>query len=144
MQYRPGNLGAVIVTAAWHDRSHGVAGLARVVASSFHRRHHDGGSCHCWVLRALLLAVALSLVDAVRRSATPARRRTRVGRTIGPIRRRTAPPKAKIVPECWFYRLDDRLFFANAHYVKGRIHEAIAGAPAPVRWLVFDAEALTT
>lgn len=40
------------------------------------------------------------------------------------------------------YRLDDRLFFANAHYVKGRIREAVAGAPAPVYWLVFDAEAL--
>jgi SulP family sulfate permease len=41
------------------------------------------------------------------------------------------------------YRLDDRLFFANASYVRGRIREAIAGAPAPVRWLVFDAEALS-
>jgi SulP family sulfate permease len=27
--------------------------------------------------------------------------------------------------------------------VRGRIREAINGAPAPVRWLVFDAEALT-
>jgi len=41
------------------------------------------------------------------------------------------------------YRLDDRLFFANASYIKGRIGEAIAGAPTPVRWLVLDAEALT-
>jgi MFS superfamily sulfate permease-like transporter len=40
------------------------------------------------------------------------------------------------------YRLDDRLFFANADYVKGRIREGIAGAQSPVRWLVFDAEAL--
>jgi sulfate permease, SulP family len=36
-----------------------------------------------------------------------------------------------------------RLFFANASYVKGRIREAIHGAPAPLQWLVFDAEALT-
>jgi sulfate permease, SulP family len=41
------------------------------------------------------------------------------------------------------YRLDDRLFFANAGYVKGRIREALHGAPTPVRWLVFDAEALS-
>ena len=41
------------------------------------------------------------------------------------------------------YRLDDRLFFANAGYVKGRIREAVHGAPTPVRWLVFDAEALS-
>jgi SulP family sulfate permease len=41
------------------------------------------------------------------------------------------------------YRLDDRLFFANADYVIGRIQEAIRGAPQPVRWVVFDAEAMT-
>jgi sulfate permease, SulP family len=40
------------------------------------------------------------------------------------------------------YRLDDRLFFANAGYVTGRIREAIHGSPTPVRWLVFNAEAL--
>ena len=41
------------------------------------------------------------------------------------------------------YRLDDRLFFANARYVKGRIREAIHGAADTVEWLVFDAEAVT-
>jgi MFS superfamily sulfate permease-like transporter len=41
------------------------------------------------------------------------------------------------------YRLDDRLFFANASYVKGRVREAIHGAPTPVEWFVFDAEGLT-
>ncbi|HEV2870443.1 MAG TPA: hypothetical protein VG409_03390, partial [Actinomycetota bacterium] len=35
------------------------------------------------------------------------------------------------------YRLDDQLFFANASYVKGRVREALHGAPAPVRWFVF-------
>jgi SulP family sulfate permease len=47
------------------------------------------------------------------------------------------------VPGVLVYRLDDGLFFANASYVRGRIHEALHGAPDPVRWLVFDAEALT-
>jgi SulP family sulfate permease len=41
------------------------------------------------------------------------------------------------------YRLDDRLFFANARYFKGRVHEAIRAASPPVSWLVFDAEAVT-
>ena len=41
------------------------------------------------------------------------------------------------------YRLDDRLFFANARYVKGRIREALHGSTSDVRWLVFDAEAVT-
>jgi MFS superfamily sulfate permease-like transporter len=41
------------------------------------------------------------------------------------------------------YRLDDRLFFANAGYVKGRVLEAVRGAPTATRSLVFDAEAVT-
>jgi sulfate permease, SulP family len=41
------------------------------------------------------------------------------------------------------YRLDDRLFFANAGYVKGRVREAVRGAPTATRWLVLDAEGLT-
>jgi sulfate permease, SulP family len=41
------------------------------------------------------------------------------------------------------YRLDDRLFFANARYFKARVREAVRAAPAEVSWLVFDAEAVT-
>ena len=41
------------------------------------------------------------------------------------------------------YRLDDRLFFANATYVQSRIREAIAGAPQSPHWFVFDAEGLS-
>jgi SulP family sulfate permease len=40
------------------------------------------------------------------------------------------------------YRLDDRLFFANASYFKGRIRESVAAAPPPVHALVFDAESM--
>jgi MFS superfamily sulfate permease-like transporter len=50
---------------------------------------------------------------------------------------------AKVTPGVVVYRLDDRLFFANARYVIGRVHEAVRGAAAPVSWLVFDAEAMT-
>ena len=48
-----------------------------------------------------------------------------------------------MTPGVVVYRLDDRLFFANARYFKGRVREAIRAAPAPVAWLVFDAEAVT-
>ena len=41
------------------------------------------------------------------------------------------------------YRLDDRLFFANADYVKGRVGEAIRAAPTETSWLIFDAQAVT-
>ena len=94
------------------------------------------------VLQALLLAVALSVVDAVRRSADPH------DAVLGYVERMDryadvrVHPSARIVPGVLVYRLDDRLFFANTNYVEGRIREAVAGAPAPVHWLVFDAEAL--
>jgi MFS superfamily sulfate permease-like transporter len=94
------------------------------------------------VLPALLLAVALSVADAIRRSAKPH------DAVLGRVERldRYADvrlhPSAKLVPGVLVYRLDDRLFFANANYVESRIREAIAGSPTPVHWLVFDAEGL--
>jgi MFS superfamily sulfate permease-like transporter len=51
--------------------------------------------------------------------------------------------RAQQTPGVVVYRLDDRLFFANARYVKGRVREAIRGAAWEVNWLVFDAEAVT-
>ena len=52
-------------------------------------------------------------------------------------------PSARITPGVVVYRLDDRLFFANANYVHGRVQEAIGAAPTETRWLVFDAESVT-
>jgi SulP family sulfate permease len=53
-------------------------------------------------------------------------------------------PGAEIQPGMVVYRLDDRLFFANAGYVRARIHEAIDGAPTPTHDVVFDAEGVST
>jgi MFS superfamily sulfate permease-like transporter len=50
---------------------------------------------------------------------------------------------ARIAPGVVIYRLDDRLFFANARYVKGRVLEAVRGAPDPAHWLIFDAGSVT-
>jgi sulfate permease, SulP family len=52
-------------------------------------------------------------------------------------------PHARHAERAVDYRLDDRLFFANARYFKARVREAIRAAPGPVSWLVFDAEAVT-
>jgi sulfate permease, SulP family len=95
------------------------------------------------VLEALVVAVGLSMIDTVRRSARP------YDAVLGWIEDEerygnvALHPSARITPGVVVYRLDDRLFFANAGYVRGRINEAIAGSPTPVRWFVFDAEALT-
>ncbi len=146
MQYLPkATLGAVIVTAsiglidlgAWR-------GLARVskveVAIAAITLI---GVVTVGVLQALVLAVALAVIDAIRRSAKPH------DAVLGRVERldRYADvrfhPSATVVPGVLVYRLDDRLFFANVNYVESRLREAIAGAPTPVHWLVFDAEGLS-
>jgi len=146
MQYLPkATLGAVIVAAAigliepasWR----GLARTSRVEVAI--AAVTMAGVVAVGVLKALLVAVALSIVDVVRRSATPH------DAVLGWVDRQgryadvRLHPRAQVTPGVLVYRLDDRLFFANASYVKGRIREAIRGAPGPVRLMVFDAEALT-
>ena len=95
------------------------------------------------VLEALLVAVALSIVDVARRSATPHDAVLGWVERLGRYADVRLHPRPRLTLGVLVYRLDDRLFFANAGYVKGRIREALHGAPTPVRWPVFDAEALS-
>jgi high affinity sulfate transporter 1 len=94
------------------------------------------------VLEALIVAVGLSIIDTVRRSARP------YDAVLGWVPRLDAyrdvslNPSARVTPGVVVYRLDDRLFFANARYVKGRVREAIRAAPTETSWFVFDAEAV--
>lgn len=94
------------------------------------------------VLQALVIAVALSILDVVRRSARP--RDAVLGYVDGLGRWADVRfnPSARLTPGVVVYRLDDRLFFANASYFKGRIRESVAAAPPPVHSLVFDAESM--
>jgi SulP family sulfate permease len=95
------------------------------------------------VLQAIALAVALSIIDAIRRSARPH------DAVLGydPDQERYVDvrdvPYTLVTPGVVIYRLDDRLFFANASWMKQRLGQAIAGAPYLVRWVVFNAEAVT-
>jgi SulP family sulfate permease len=95
------------------------------------------------VLAALVVAVGPSIIDTVRRSARPHDAvlgwDVKLGRYADvPLR-----PSARRTPGVVVYRLDDRLFFANARYFKGRVREAIRAAPLTVGWLVLDADAIT-
>ena len=45
-----------------------------------------------------------------------------------------------MTPGVVVYRLDDRLFFANASYFKARVREALRRAPAPPRCLVLGGD----
>lgn len=145
VQYLPkAVLGAVIVsagiglvdTAAWRA----LAAIDRVEVAI------AGVTTGCvvvfGVLQALIVAVGLSIVDAVRRSARPYDAVLGWVPRLGRYGDVSIHRSAKVTPGVVVYRLDDRLFFANARYVKGRVHEAIRGAPSETRWLVFDAEAV--
>ena len=146
MQYLPkAVLGAVIIsaalglvdTAAW--RSIASVGRVEVVIAAVTM----AGVVLFGVLQALIVAVALSVLDAVRRSAQPHDAVLGWVERLGRYANVELHPSATVTPGVVVYRLDDRLFFANARYVKGRIREAVRGAPEPVSWLVFDAEAMT-
>jgi high affinity sulfate transporter 1 len=95
------------------------------------------------VLEALVVAVGLSMIDTVRRSARPHDAVLGWVERLGRYADVSLHPSASVTPGVVVYRLDDRLFFANARYFKGRVREAIRAAPAPVRWFVLDAEAIT-
>jgi len=95
------------------------------------------------VLQALVVAVGLSMIDTVRRSARPHDAVLGWVERLGRYADVSLHPSARVTPGVVVYRLDDRLFFANARYFKGRVREAIRAASAPVRWLVLDADAIS-
>jgi SulP family sulfate permease len=95
------------------------------------------------VLAALVVAVGLSIIDTVRRSARPHDAVLGWDAGLGRYADVSLHPSAKVTNGVVVYRLDDRLFFANARYFKGRVREAIRAAPPTVGWLVLDADAIT-
>ncbi len=95
------------------------------------------------VLQALVVAVGLSIIDTVRRSARPYDAVLGWVPRLQGYRDVAIHPSALVTPGVVVYRLDDRLFFANAGYVKGRVREAIRAAPTETSWFVFDAEAVS-
>jgi high affinity sulfate transporter 1 len=146
MQYLPkAVLGAVIISAAIGLVDPGAWRALRLVS-----RFELGiaavttiGVIALGVLEALVIAVALSIVDVVRRSARPHDAVLGWVDRLGRYANVELHPSARVTPDVVIYRLDDRLFFANARYVKGRVLEAVRGAPALPRWVVFDAESIT-
>jgi MFS superfamily sulfate permease-like transporter len=53
-------------------------------------------------------------------------------------------PQARQFPGLVLFRWDAPLFFANAEQFRGRVLDAIAAAPSPVKWLVVAAEPVTS
>ena len=90
------------------------------------------------VLQAIIVAVVLSVADIIRRAARPADAvlgwSAEEDRYVDVVDH----PDAGITPGVVVYRIQDRLFFANAHFFKRRLWAAVDGAPKPVRHVVLD------
>jgi len=56
----------------------------------------------------------------------------------------TRYPHARLIPGLVLFRWDAPLFFANAELFCERVLDAVADAPAPVRWCVVAAEPVTS
>lgn len=147
MSYLPiACLGAIIVVAAislldldaWKALAR--SGRAEVVIAALTMV----GVIAVGVLQALIIAVALSIVDVARRSAKPHDAVLGFVPRLGRYADVSLHPSAVVTAGVVVYRLDDRLIFVNVEYMKGRVREAIAGAETPTRWLVFDAEGVAS
>ena len=135
-------LGAVIVYASlklidpaqWRElasSSRTEVGIAAITVSG----RASASAC----FRRSAVAVVLSIIDVVRRTATPSdavlgysepdQRYADVG----------THPDAGVTPGVVVYRIQERIFFANAHFFKRRVWAAVDGAPKPVRHLILDA-----
>jgi sulfate permease, SulP family len=146
VQYLPkAVLGAVIVAAAVSLVDPGAwRGLARIDPVEVAIAAVTAGCVVFFgVLEALVVAVGLSMIDTVRRSARPYDAVLGWVERLGRYGDVSLHPSAQVNPGVVVYRLDDRLFFANARYVKGRVREAVRAAPTDTSWVVFDAEAVT-
>ena len=91
------------------------------------------------VLAAIAFAVGLSIIDVVRRSARPHDAVLGYVPKLGRWGDVAVHRKAQVTPGVVVYRVDDRIFFANARYVNARAREAVRGAATPTYFLVMDA-----
>ncbi len=137
-------LGAVIVAAAigliqpadWRNLAR--AGRSQVIIAVV----TFVGVITIGVLEALLIAVAMSIIDTVSRRAQPH------DAVLGWVERLdryadvSVHRSARVTPGVVVYRIDGGIFFADASYFKARVHEAIAGATTDTHDVVLDAEAM--
>jgi high affinity sulfate transporter 1 len=122
----------------------GVAQLARIRRTEFALcLACFAGVAVFGVLTGIFVAVALSLLDFVRRAWRP--HDAVLGRVAGTkgYHDTTRHPEARQIPGLIIYRFDSPLFFANADHFRDHIRELVAYADPPVRWVVVAAEPIT-
>jgi high affinity sulfate transporter 1 len=95
------------------------------------------------VIEGIFIAVALALLDFIRRAWRPYD--AVLGRVddLKGYHDVTRYPEARRIPGLVLFRWDAPLFFANAEVFADRLRLAIASSPTPVRWVVVAAEPVT-
>jgi high affinity sulfate transporter 1 len=93
------------------------------------------------VQQGIILAIALSVIELVRRAYTPTDFLVGVTRAGVPTYT-PAEPGNESLPGLLVFRFDSRLFYANASLFVDRIQELIAAAPSRVRWLILDCSSI--
>jgi SulP family sulfate permease len=94
------------------------------------------------VLQGVLVAVALSIVDLLRRVARPHDAVEGFVPDMAGMHDLKDYPNADVVPGLVVYRYDSPLFFANAEDFRHRARNAAATSTTPVQWFVLNAEAI--
>src|SRR5512132_2209475 len=95
------------------------------------------------VIEGIFIAVALALLDFIRRAWRPYD--AVLGRVddLKGYHDVTRHPDARRIPGLVLFRWDAPLFFANAEVFADRLRGAAASSPTPVRWVVVAAEPVT-
>jgi sulfate permease, SulP family len=93
------------------------------------------------VLYGVLVAIALSILDLLRRVARPHDAIQGFVPGVAGMHDVDDYPEANLEPGLLVYRYDAPLFFANAENFRERAMEAVNDFPGPVEWFVLNAEA---
>ena len=93
------------------------------------------------VLYGVLVAIALSILDLLRRVARPHDAVQGFVPGVAGMHDIDDYPDASLVPGLLVYRYDAPLFFANAENFRERAMEAVDEFPGAVEWFVLNAEA---
>jgi SulP family sulfate permease len=93
------------------------------------------------VLYGVLVAIALSILDLLRRVARPHDAIQGFVPGVAGMHDVDDYPEALPVPGLVVYRFDAPLFFANAENFRERALSAVDDSPVPVKWFVLNAEA---
>ncbi|PZF86130.1 SulP family inorganic anion transporter [Jiangella anatolica] len=93
------------------------------------------------VLLGIVVAIALSVLDLLRRVARPHDAIQGIVPSLAGMHDVDDYPSAEVIPGLLVYRYDSPLFFANAENFRSRALAAVDAATEPVRWFLLNVEA---